>query len=293
MGAYYGGVKFVTMIPKVRILVDNHARTGLLAEHGFAAWIEAGGKRILFDTGAGSALRPNTERTSFDVERADILVLSHGHFDHTGAVDYVLERNSEIQVFAHLEIFSERYSLYPDQPPKEISMPSEQRLVTANLPDSQLHWVREPVSIAPGVWLSGSIPRKHPLEDVGGPYFQDIQGARPDSISDDQSLWVETPRGLLVVCGCCHSGLINTLEYIRRVSGTDRIWAIVGGFHLKHASTERLAATVEMLRNVQPELIVPCHCTGDAVIEFLKENLSIPVQSGFAGYELNQENSYE
>ncbi len=277
----------MSKMPTLKILVDNHAIPGLLAEHGFAAWIEVGGKRILFDTGAGSALRPNTERTPFDVAHAELLVLSHGHFDHTGAVDYVLERNPEIQVYAHLGIFRERFSLYEGKPPKEISMPSEQRLVTANLPDSQLHWVREPVLIAPGVWLSGSIPRTHPLEDVGGSYYQDAQGDRPDSIPDDQSLWVETPRGLLVVCGCCHSGLINTLEYIRRVSGNERIWAIVGGFHLKHASTERLAATVETLRNVQPELIVPCHCTGDAVIEFLKENLSTPVQSGFAGYELN------
>ena len=273
---------------QIRILVDNHAVTGLLAEHGFAVWIEAGGKRILFDTGQGRALRPNTEHTRFDLAKADMLVLSHGHYDHTGAGDYVLERNPEIHVYAHLEIFRERYSLHPGQPPKEISMPSEQRLLVANLPDSRLHWVKTPTQIAAGVWLSGPIPRNHPLEDTGGPFFLDPEGSVPDPLPDDLSLWMETPGGLVVVCGCCHSGLINTLQQARSVSGMDRIRGIVGGFHLKSASAERLAATAEVLRELQPEFVVPCHCTGEAAVEYLKQHLSIPVEAGFAGYELNE-----
>ncbi|MBN2686263.1 MAG: MBL fold metallo-hydrolase [Pontiellaceae bacterium] len=276
----------MSAMPKVKILVDNHAAPGLLEEHGFAAWIEAGGKRILFDTGAGKALRPNTEQTPYDASRAEMLVLSHGHFDHTGAVDYVLERNPEIQVYAHLGIFRERYSLYEGKPPKEISMPSEQRLVTANLLDSKLHWVREPLSIAPGVWLSGPIPRNHPMEDVGGPYFQDAQGRWPDSIPDDQSLWIETSEGLLVICGCCHAGLINTLEHIRTVSDGAPILGIIGGFHLGKASTERLKATVDVLRELNLKFLIPCHCTGSAAVDYLKQNLSFPVQAGFAGFEL-------
>lgn len=273
-------------MPKVKILVDNHAAPGLLEEHGFAVWIEADGKHILFDTGAGKALRTNTEKTPVDIAHADILVLSHGHVDHTGAVDYVLERNPEIQVYAHLEIFRERYSLYEGKPPKEISMLSEERLVVANLRDSQLHWVRKPISITPSVWLSGPIPRKHPLEDVGGRFYLDSNGETPDDIPDDLSLWIETPKGLLVVCGCCHSGLINTLNHARSVSGVATIWGVVGGFHLKHASKERLAATVEGLREINPEFLVPCHCTGSEAVDYLKQNLSIPVQAGFAGFEL-------
>ena len=129
------------------------------------------GKHILFDTGQGTALRPNTERTAYDPEKADILVLSHGHYDHTGGVDYVLERNPEIQVYAHLEIFRERYSLHPGQPPKEISMPPEERLVVANLLDSHLHWVPGPTQIAEGVWLTGPIPRKPSAGGYGRAVF--------------------------------------------------------------------------------------------------------------------------
>lgn len=274
-------------IPILGILVDNPSATGLVAEHGFAVWIEAGGKRILFDTGQGRALRPNTEHTRHDLAKADILVLSHGHYDHTGAIDYVLERNPEIQVHAHSGILRERYSLHPGQPPHDISMPQEQQLLIEDLPDSRLHWVSGPVQIADGVWLTGPIPRNHPLEDVGGPFFLDPEGTDPDAIPDDQALWIETPNGLLVVCGCCHSGLINTLDYIRRVSGTDRIRGIIGGFHLHSASAERLAATVETLRELKPDILIPCHCTGDAAIDYLKQNLSTPVHAGFAGYELN------
>ena len=273
----------------LKIVVDNQAEEGLAAEHGFAVWIEAGGKKILFDTGQGGALESNVARTRCDPARADIMVLSHGHYDHTGAVDYVLERNPEIQVYAHLEIFRTRYSLHPDQPPKEISMPSEERLVVANLPDSQLHWVTQPMQIADGVWASGSISRNHPLEDTGGPFFLDPEGSNLDTIPDDLSLWIETPEGLVVVCGCCHSGLINTLDVIRRFSGIERIRGIVGGFHLKHASEARLAATAEALEKLHPEFVIPCHCTGGAAVEFLEKKLNTMVQAGYAGFELNKE----
>lgn len=275
-------------MPKLRILVDNQAATGLKSEHGFSVWIEAGGKRILFDTGQGSALRPNTQYTRNDPIKADVLVLSHGHYDHTGAVDYVLERNPDIQVFAHTDVLRQRYSLHPDQPPKDISMPSEQQLMIEDLPDSQLNWISGPMQIADGVWVSGPIPRTHPLEDTGGPFFLDPDGKEPDLIPDDQTLWAETSKGLLVVCGCCHSGLINTVDYVRKISRSDRFWGIVGGFHLKSASESRLKATVEMLQEINPAFVVPCHCTGEAAIVYLKQNPSIPVQAGFAGYELHK-----
>lgn len=270
--------------PSLKIVVDNHTPVGRAQEHGFACWIEAGGRRILFDTGQGRALRPNTERTRNDPANADILVLSHGHYDHTGAVDYVLQRNPEIQVFAHPAVLSQRYSLHPGKPPKEVAMPEEQQLLIENLCDSKLHWVTQPAQIAPGVWLTGPIPRTHPLEDTGGPFFLDPEGETPDPITDDLALWIETPKGLLIVCGCCHSGLINTVDHIRQVSGEQRIWGIFGGLHLKSASAERLAATTDALREWNPEILVPCHCTGDAAIDYFKEHLAFPVLAGFAGF---------
>lgn len=279
--------------PHLKIVVDNQATMGLVAEHGLSIWIESNGCRILFDTGQGQALRPNTEQTRSDPASAELLVLSHGHYDHTGAIDYVLQRNPAIGVFAHPFVLTQRYSIYRDCPPKDISMPEEQQLLLENLPDSQLHWVWAPVQIASGTYLTGPIPRVHPLEDTGGPFFADPGGIHPDPITDDMAMWIETSRGLLVVCGCCHSGLINTVNYVRQASGKERIAGIVGGLHLKNAPAERLSATTDALREWNPDFMVPCHCTGDEAIVHFQENLPMEIIPGYAGLELYQENMNE
>ncbi|WP_372845554.1 MBL fold metallo-hydrolase [Pontiella sp.] len=270
----------------LKIIVDNQAAEGLVAEHGLSMWIEAGGKNILFDAGQGDALEQNAARLGIDLSHADLFVLSHGHYDHTGAVDFVMQESPELQVFAHPGIFKTRYSIYPGKDAKEISMPSEERLIVANLPDSHLHWIQEPTQIAPGVWLTGPIPRVHPLEDTGGPFFEEPEGTTLDPIHDDQALWLETEKGLLVVCGCCHSGLVNTLNHIAAASGHKPIWGIVGGFHLKNASAERLEATAAALREFQPTFLAPCHCTGDAAIAFFRQNLKTEINPGYAGWKL-------
>ena len=271
---------------RLKIVVDNQAAEGLEAEHGLSVWIEAGGKNILFDAGQGDALEHNAARLGLDLFHLDAFVLSHGHYDHTGAVDFVMQESPELQVHAHPGIFKTRYSIHPGKDAKEISMPSEERLIIANLPDSHLNWIKEPTQIADGVWLTGPIPRTHPLEDTGGPFFNDPAGTEPDPIPDDMALWIETGKGLLIVCGCCHSGLINTVNHIMQVSNENRIWGIVGGLHLKSASVERLAATTDALREWNPEFMVPCHCTGEAAIDHFKQNLNIKIKPGFAGYEL-------
>ncbi len=273
-------------MPSLTILVDNRGEDGLAAEHGLSILIEAGGKRILFDAGQHDALEQNSRAMGIDLSSIDAFVLSHGHYDHTGAVDYVLQENPEVQTFAHPAIFSRRYSLYPDKNPKEISMPSEERLVVANLPDSQLHWARQPLKVAEGVWLSGPIPREHPLEDTGGPFFMDPDGRESDPIPDDMAIWIETPHGLLIVCGCCHSGLINTLSHIQSASGNKTIWGIVGGLHLKSASEARLQATAAALCECRPEFMVPCHCTGDTAITFFRQNTNINILPAYAGLKL-------
>ncbi|VGO16816.1 Ribonuclease [Pontiella desulfatans] len=274
------------MTTVLKIIVDNHAAKGLAAEHGLSMLIESGGRRILFDAGQGDALENNSRQLGLDLKHIDALVLSHGHYDHTGAVDFVMQENPEVQVYAHPAIFSERYSIYPGKDAKDISMPSEERLIVGNLPDSQLNWVKAPTQIAPGVWLTGPIPRLHPLEDTGGPFFEDPEGQIPDPIADDMAMWIETKAGLVVVCGCCHSGIINTLGHILAASGSSRIRGIIGGLHLRNSSDERLHATVDVLRAYAPEFMVPCHCTGTLATDFFKQNLKTEIHPGYAGFEL-------
>lgn len=270
----------------IRILVDNDAADGLVTEHGFAVQIETNGCSILFDTGAGTALLPNCEKLGYDLTSTSLLVLSHGHYDHTGAIDQVLDCNPSLPIYAHPDVFNQRYSLHPDRPPKNISIPETQRKRLESIPHGQFHPVTEPLEIAPNVWLTGPIPRHHPLEDTGGPFFLDADRNEADPIRGDLSLWIETPSGLIVICGCCHSGLINTLSHLRSVSRTQQIRAIIGGFHLNHANPKRLAASADFLKLCAPEIIIPCHCTGGEATQFFKQNINTTVQAGYAGLEL-------
>lgn len=275
------------VFPKIGILVDNTAADGLKAEHGLSMLLEWRGKKVLFDAGQSDALEHNVSQLGIDLSHIDAFVLSHGHYDHTGAVDFVLQENPEVAVYAHSNILKTRYSCYPGKAPNEISMPSEERLIIGNLPDTQLQWVTRPVEIFPGLWLTGPIPRLHPKEDTGGPFYDDAERTTADFILDDMAMWADIGDGLIVICGCCHSGLINTLSYIRAVSLSQRIRGIIGGLHLKNASNARLEITAEVLRVYHPEFLVPCHCTGAAAIDFFKENLLTEIQPGFAGFEIS------
>jgi len=123
---------------------------------------------------------------------------------------------------------------------------------------------REPQEIAPGVWLTGEVPRVNGYEDVGGPLFLDEAMRRSDPILDDQSLFLVGREGTVVVLGCAHAGLVNTLEHIRTLTHGAPIHTVVGGMHLLNAGERRLAETVAALRRLGVQRLGPNHCTGPA-----------------------------
>jgi 7,8-dihydropterin-6-yl-methyl-4-(beta-D-ribofuranosyl)aminobenzene 5'-phosphate synthase len=266
----------------ITILVDNKADQGLTSEHGFSAWIEAAGRRLLFDTGQGPALPGNAERLNVDLRAADILVLSHGHYDHTGGIPLVVELAPAVQVYLHPAATGPRYSIR-DGVARSIAMPQAAKAALESIPGGGVHWITKPAEVAAGAGVTGPIPRLTDYEDVGGPFFIDPEGVNGDPIVDDQALWIRTDRGLVVVIGCGHAGLINTLRHVRRLSGEPRVHAVMGGFHLANASSLRLERTVAALRAADPDLVVPCHCTGDAAAERLRQTLGERVVPGSAG----------
>lgn len=267
----------------IRVLVDNRAAEGLAAEHGFSLWLEVSGRRVLFDTGQGAALVPNAAALGCDLSQVDVLLLSHGHYDHTGAVADVVRLAPSSRIFCHSNVFVPRYSIRPDEAPRAISMALPSGEALFSVPDGRVQWVTRPRLIADGIGISGPVPRRHSLEDTGGPFFLDPDGCTPDSISDDLSLWIETPRGLVVFTGCCHSGLVNTVEHIREASGVEKIHGIIGGLHLVNASRERIEFTCSALREWNPAFVVPCHCTGEEANSYLRAALGDRVTAGYAG----------
>ena len=269
----------------VTVLSDNRAAYGLEAEHGLSLWIETAEHKILFDTGRGEAMLRNAESLGIDLGLADCVVLSHGHYDHTGNVSTVLGRAGHSRLFLHPHAVQSRYSIH--DAPKAIGMPKASEEAIQALPDVRRYWVKTPWALAESVMMTGPVPRVTAYEDTGGPFFLDEDGKHADAIADDLSFWVRTRAGLVVCLGCCHAGIINTLRHAVEISGEPRILAVIGGMHLVHASQERLDWTVEALQAYDVSYLYPCHCTGDDAVAHLRQRMGASVQPGFAGMKIS------
>jgi len=267
---------------KVTILVDNRATEGLVTEHGLSLWIETEGKHILFDTGQGSALENNSRELGIDMGQTDILVLSHGHYDHTGGIPQVLEQTRNLDVYCHPGIVLPRYSILNGMP-RPIQIPRKSMEAIDQLSLEHLHWIQQPVLLSAKIGVTGPIPRETSFEDTGGPFYLDPQGKRADPIEDDLALWIRTEDGVVVCVGCSHAGLVNTLNHVRRLSNGLRIRAVIGGLHLGNASRDRLDQTVAALRFFELEVVVPCHCTGELAVAVLRNGLGDRISPGAAG----------
>jgi 7,8-dihydropterin-6-yl-methyl-4-(beta-D-ribofuranosyl)aminobenzene 5'-phosphate synthase len=277
---------------RVTVLVDNDASEAaetpraaqptLATEHGLALWIESDDKHILFDTGQGPSLRHNAPALGIDLVQTDFLILSHGHYDHTGGLEYALGLAAHAQLYAHPATSETRYSVR-DGKARSIGIPRRPRKVLRRLPAERVHWVLGPTKLTEHVGLTGPIPRITAFEDTGGPFYLDKAGWRPDPIEDDMALWVNTDEGLVVCLGCAHSGVANTLRYIRELSHGAKVRAVIGGLHLLSASTERTERTVEALRQLDIPRIAPCHCTGKDASRALAKALGRRVSPCVAG----------
>lgn len=267
---------------QITILVDNQAGSKLIPEHGFSMWIETGVRHILFDTGQGNALETNASVLGVDLGKTDILVLSHGHYDHTGGIDQVLHQAHHAHVYCHSGAVQPRYAIR-NGTATSIQMPQKSMAALDRLPEQAIHWVQQPIRLSGNIGITGPIPRETTYEDTGGPFYLDPEGGRTDPIDDDLALWICRDDGLIVCVGCCHAGLVNTLNDVRRLNGDMKVRAVIGGFHLLNAGRDRLEQTIAALRLLEPEMIVPCHCTGKPTVEMLRNVFGERVSPGMSG----------
>jgi 7,8-dihydropterin-6-yl-methyl-4-(beta-D-ribofuranosyl)aminobenzene 5'-phosphate synthase len=241
----------------ITVLVENTAGgRGLLGEHGLSFFIETETSRLLLDTGQGLTLLHNAEQLGIDLARLDAIVLSHGHYDHTGGLPDLLQQARGATLFLHPAAIAPKYS-----PGGEIGSPFLDAQ-TISHQGHRLVWTECPMEVVSGIWVTGAIPRRHPLEDTGGRFWTDANHENPDSLMDDQALFMETPEGMVVILGCAHAGVINTLDYIAELTGQIHFHAVIGGMHLVNARQERIQATLEQLRKYDVQLIGANHCTG-------------------------------
>ncbi|NLF18974.1 MAG: MBL fold metallo-hydrolase [Lentisphaerae bacterium] len=247
---------------RITILVDNTVnRPGLRAEHGWAVWIDAGDTTLLVDTGQSDLVIANATALGLRFDALDAVVLSHGHYDHTGGLAAVLERARDgVRVYAHPAALRPKVRCTPAGS-RPIGIPAE-GLAALHRPGVDLRLIETPTDIAPGLWLTGPIPRRH-AEEVPEPGFcLDPAGQIPDPLDDDLALCLETPAGRVVILGCAHRGVVATLDQSAALRPTTRLQAVMGGMHLRSATAATLQWSVEALKHSGYERLVPAHCTG-------------------------------
>jgi 7,8-dihydropterin-6-yl-methyl-4-(beta-D-ribofuranosyl)aminobenzene 5'-phosphate synthase len=251
------------------VVVENTAAgEGLLAEHGLACWIDWGGQYVLFDTGQGLVLRHNAQRMKLPVERVAAVVVSHGHYDHTGGLADVLDVATSATVFAHPASREPKYARLQHGASRAIGMPASATQAMLR-PSTAWCQTSEPTSIVAGLTATGPIPRVTDYEDTGGPFFCDSACRHPDPLTDDQALFLQTEQGTIVLLGCAHAGVINTLRYVRQLTDGRPIHTVMGGMHLVRASQERLSRTIDELRDLGIRRFGPAHCTGSQAVAAL------------------------
>lgn len=263
---------------KVTLLSTMLADTRGIGEWGFSALVEADGHRLLFDTGA----RPDTvlrNAKELGVDLADVteVILSHHHADHTGGL---LTLRREIRK-ANPEALAETYvgaGLFLSRPRAD---GSESNTTIAMRPAYEelggtFVEIREPTGLFPGAWLTGPVPRKYPERNWSGrTQLKTDQGLVEDNLPEDMSLVLDTDEGLVVVSGCGHAGIVNTLEYARKTVRDAPIQAVLGGFHLFAADDRTLEWTADKLRGLGVRHLLGAHCTGIEAVFTLRRRLGL------------------
>ena len=243
---------------RLTILSENTVhRHGLLAEHGWAVWIESPGTKILFDTGQGFVLRHNAKRLEIDLLSADHLVLSHGHFDHTGGLASLLADGCTATIHAHPDVWRPKYADHKGHPRRSIGVTREW---TKSPPKYTA--VTEPASLDGTFRLTGQIPRNRDFETVEESFLAGEDVIVHDEMLDDLAMFFDTCNGLVVLTGCSHAGIINTLETVRKLVPGRPIDTVIGGMHPRAADEDRLSRTLSALWQYDVRRVIPAHCTG-------------------------------
>ncbi len=257
---------------KLTVLNENLVyRAGLTAEHGLSVLVEEQGRRLLFDTGQTGRFMENAARLGVSLEGLDAIILSHGHYDHCGGLTALEKQLGQLPpVYVRKASFLKKYTAgrRPGEY-RDIGIPWKRK-------ESRAKWIdtEDFQEIWPGFYLLGNIPYRPEGEPRPEGFFYQPEGKEemePDAFSDEQFLAVDSPKGLTLVMGCSHMGIINCLLQVRERFPGRPIRCMLAGMHLMNASEEQIQKTIERLRPFRVECLIPVHCTGVEAIVAMKQ----------------------
>ncbi|MFC1992341.1 MBL fold metallo-hydrolase [Chloroflexota bacterium] len=248
---------------RITTLSENTAGLGapVLGEWGFSVLIETDGMNVLLDTGQGMAVANNADVLGVDLSKVDKIVLSHGHFDHTGGLRNVLRKmKKEVEIIAHPDIWASKYVRRHGQPERYIGIPFDRRELESL--GAKFNLATKPVKINDSIMTTGEVPMATKFEEIDpGLFVKENDDWQPDKLLDDLSLIINTELGLVVILGCAHRGAINIIYHAQQLTGVKSIYMVLGGAHLIQASRERVWATIAALKELEVEKLGLSHCT--------------------------------
>ena len=249
---------------------DTLSRRGLVGEHGLSLLVETRDARVLLDAGPNAATVRNAEQMGVSLVPLDAIVVSHGHYDHTGGLEAVLAEVGRARVIAHPLAFRSRYALRGTGAPRYIGPPHTadeyERL------GAEFVWSAEPLQLGAGLWTTGEVPQGDNGR-LGSAKLRVERDAElvPDDFCDDVSVVAHLDDGIVVLTGCGHAGCCNIVAHAQRITGMHTVHALIGGTHLVAADEPAVRRTADRLRRMGVQAMAPCHCTGQRAFRVLQE----------------------
>ena len=262
------------MAVKITTLLENSPgeHLALIHEHGLCFFIETDECKLLFDTGQSDSFLKNAEQLMLDPTQADYVVLSHGHYDHSGGLRSLVEKTSDFKLFMGKGFFNEKYG-FKNNAWEFLGNNFDREFLEANSIDYR---EVEPgrTEIAPGVSIITGFPRVHEDEVINKRFRIKKDGTFiEDSFDDEVLLALDSPKGLIIVLGCSHPGMKNMIDYAIEVTGKD-VYAILGGTHLVEAGPENMEQSLAYLRRDGLKVLGVSHCTGPEAMGILEKSNS-------------------